>query len=89
MTMPMDRKRYPEDWDRIAFDVKDAAGWRCTVCGKQCRKPGEPFDTHTLTLTVHHKDHRPENCGRENLVPLCAPCHLREERRYRAQLHGR
>ena len=40
--MPMDRKRYPANWDEIARRVKDEADWKCEVCGRQCRRPGEP-----------------------------------------------
>lgn len=82
--MPMDRKRYPADWDEIARRVKDETDWKCEVCGRQCRRPGEPFDTHRRTLTVAHLDHTPENCERSNLRALCAPCHLR----YDAQQHA-
>lgn len=55
--MPMERWKYPDDWERIAREVKDEAGWRCERCGKQCRRPGEPFDTHRCTLTVSHINH--------------------------------
>ena len=75
--MPMERHRYPPDWERIAFEKKESVGWICEKCGKQCRKPGEPFDTHKNTLTVAHLDHTPENCGVDNLMAMCAPCHLR------------
>lgn len=75
--MPMKRELYPDDWDAIAFRIKEAAGWRCAQCSKQCRRPGEPFKTHRLTLTVAHLDHDPSNCRDENLSALCAPCHLR------------
>ena len=83
--MPMERDRYPADWKEIARDVKEAAGWRCAACGKKCREPGEPFDSHTRTLTVHHIDHQPENCARENLVALCAPCHLKADAEFHAK----
>lgn len=75
--MPMDRSKYPADWDAIAASVKDAAGWKCEVCGKQCRRPDEPFDTHKRTLTVAHINHVESDCRAENLVAACAPCHLR------------
>ncbi len=75
--MPMNRKLYPKNWDEIAFSVKEDAGWKCQECGAQCRRPGEPFDTHRRTLTVSHQDHNPMNCERSNLKALCAPCHLR------------
>ena len=90
--MPMERGRYPAGWKAIARAVKEEAGWKCQRCGKQCRRPGEPFDTHRNTLTVAHLDHTPENCARENLMAMCAPCHLRydaaqhaESRRRRAK----
>lgn len=31
--MPMDRSRYPADWNEIAKAVKDKAGWCCEECG--------------------------------------------------------
>lgn len=75
--MPMDRSLYPDDWDSIARRVKDSALWVCQGCGKQCRRPGEEFDTHKRTLTVAHLNHTPMDCRDENLRALCAPCHLR------------
>lgn len=83
--MPMQIKLYPPDWKRIAFDKKQAAGWRCEVCGKQCRKPGELFDTHKRTLTVAHMNHNPADCRAENLKALCAPCHLRYDAKHHAE----
>lgn len=82
--MPMDKPRYPPDWTSIATAIKDAAGWTCQQCGKQCRIPGEPLDTHRNTLTVAHLDHTPENCAPENLRALCAPCHLRYDATHHA-----
>ena len=87
--MPMERHRYPKDWKQIAAQVKEEAGWKCEECGKQCRRPGEPLDTHRRTLTVHHIDHTPENCERSNLVALCAPCHLRADKEHHAQTRKR
>lgn len=72
--MPMERERYPKNWDAIARDVKDRADWKCQRCGKQCRRPGEPFDTHKRTLTVAHLNHTPEDCRPENLMAMCGPC---------------
>ena len=78
--MPMNRSLYPADWDQIAYQVKEAAGWKCQGCGAQCRRPGEPFDTHKRTLTVAHLNHTPSDCRPENLKALCAPCHLRYDK---------
>lgn len=75
--MPMEKARYPADWKEIAFRIKENAEWKCQKCGKQCRKPGEPFDTHRNTLTVAHLNHTPEDMRPDNLMAMCAPCHLR------------
>lgn len=87
--MPMEKHRYPANWKEIATAVKDAAGWKCEECGKQCRKPGEPLDTHRRTLTVHHIDHVPENCDPSNLIALCAPCHLKTDKEHHAETRRR
>lgn len=83
--MPMEKERYPANWKEIALRVKESAGWRCEHCGKQCRKPGEKLDSHTRTLTVHHKNHIPEDCREENLIALCASCHLRADAAFHAE----
>ena len=83
--MPMDKARYPAEWKRIAQGVKEKAGWICQGCGMKCRKPGEPFDTHRRTLTVHHINHIPEDCREENLIALCAGCHLRADAEHHAK----
>ena len=74
--MPMRKELYPADWKEIAARKKESVDWVCEDCGKQCRKPGEPFDTHKRTLTVHHMNGIPSDCSPENLRALCAPCHL-------------
>jgi hypothetical protein len=85
MIMPMDRARYPANWEKIATDKKNKVGWKCEVCGKQCRKPGEEFDTHKRTLTVAHLNHTPEDVRPENLKAMCAPCHLRYDAQHHAE----
>lgn len=87
--MPMERERYPDDWERIARNVKEKAGWCCQNCGRQCRKPGEPFDTHKRTLTVAHLNHIPEDVSEGNLMALCAPCHLRYDAKHHAETRRR
>ena len=87
--MPMDRKRYPPNWNNIAMTVKEKSGWVCQKCGKQCRKPGENFDTHRRTLTVAHLNHNPEDCREENLMAMCAPCHLRYDAAHHAETRKR
>lgn len=83
--MPMDKPRYSANWWEIAREVKDRAGWKCQKCGIQCRRPGEPFDTHRRTLTVAHLNHTPEDCSAGNLMAMCAPCHLRYDAKHHAE----
>jgi hypothetical protein len=83
---PMQRELYPPNWEAIAYAVKDAAGWKCQRCGRQCRRPGDPFDCQQNTLTVAHLDDPDPMCVEPgNLMAMCAPCHLR----YDAQMHAR
>ena len=78
--MPIDRSRYPVDWEEIALAVKEAAGWRCERCGVGHMEDG----TMGSCLTVHHLDQDPEN-PEARLEALCARCHLADERRLRRQ----
>lgn len=85
--MPMDYTRYPDDWKAIAQRIKAAAQWICQDCGMQCRQPGEAFDTHKRTMSVHHvgvdkpdgtpgDPHDKMDVRPENLLALCSKCHL-------------
>lgn len=75
--MPMQREKYPADWDQIAAEVKAAAGWKCQPCGKQCYRPGEKVSDTRFVLTVSHVNHVESDCRPENLVAACSVCHLR------------
>lgn len=61
---------YPDNWEEIANDIKDQAGWKCEHCG-------HPHDTVSgYMLTVHHLDMNKANCTYENLLACCQRCHL-------------
>ncbi len=83
--MPIDRRKYPENWEAIAHAVKKTANWRCQLCGKQCRRPEEKFDTHKRTATAAHRNHLPRDCRPENLFCACAPCHLKFDAMHHAR----
>lgn len=73
--------RYPDNWQEIAFFVKESAGWRCAKCNLQCLQSGNKSgltksERLKLTLTVHHRNRIPEDNRLENLVALCTACHL-------------
>ena len=73
----MSTREYPPNWDEIAQQVKEAAGWRC----EHCDRPHDPAAGYTLT--VHHLDGDPTNCSPENLVALCQRCHLHWQGRWK------
>lgn len=85
--MPMRLELYPQEWNEIARAVKSACDWQCQECGLQCRRPGEPFDTHRRTLTVAHlwpEDHAPD-APIVFVAALCARCHLRADAERKAR----
>jgi 5-methylcytosine-specific restriction endonuclease McrA len=68
---------YPSDWEEIAGQVKERAGWRCEHCGH----PHQVEGSHILT--VHHLDGDKSNCNPDNLLAACQRCHLSIQARYR------
>ena len=48
--MPMDRSRYPKNWDAIALAIKNEANWHCEDCKRPCRKPGVDWMDFCLWL---------------------------------------
>jgi hypothetical protein len=42
--MPMERDRYPADWEKLALKIKRDTEWHCEHCGKPCRRPGESLE---------------------------------------------
>lgn len=83
--MPVDWSKYPVEWKAIAASIKEESEWQCELCGKQCRRPGESFDTHRNTATVAHLNHIEQDCRPCNLVCACAPCHLRYDAQHHAE----
>ena len=61
---------YPHDWQVIAQQIKDRAGWKCARCGH------EHNTAAGYMLTVHHADCNKSNLAWWNLLPLCQRCHL-------------
>lgn len=85
--MPMDRRRYPQNWEQIALEIKTDANWTCQECGliclksKKARKFLSRSEAAKRTLTVHHIDCMPENSTPSNLIALCSACHLKAHRK--------
>jgi len=64
---------YTKDWNKIANEIKEAAGWKC----ENCEHPNDPGNGYALT--VHHLDANPQNNDPSNLVALCQRCHLKHQ----------
>ena len=78
--MPFDKSRYPDDWDEIARQKKEAAGWQCEECGM----PHMGDNTMGSCLTIHHPNRDTWDRDAETRA-LCARCHLRDEPRARRE----
>jgi hypothetical protein len=52
---------YPTNWRDLAHEIKTACEWRCLVCGRQCRRPGEPYRGWQYQLHVAHWWHEYES----------------------------
>lgn len=84
--------RYPNNWQEIARQIKEKAGWKCSHCQMQCLKPNDDVSSLTKsermrrTLTVHHANYQPEDNRQKNLVCLCSGCHLARHTRRRGNV---
>jgi 5-methylcytosine-specific restriction endonuclease McrA len=93
IAMPMKRELYPKNWEEIALAVKNENNWTCAQCGKICRKPGERLALFCKRINewrvvakqpqsfmeayADYPDRDSANCTRDNLIALCAHCHLK------------
>jgi 5-methylcytosine-specific restriction endonuclease McrA len=70
--MPIDKNRYPPDWEARAERIKERDQYTCQHCQATAEADG-------VVLTVAHLDHDETNWEVEDdrLLTLCASCHLR------------
>ena len=86
--MPIDYKKYPENWKAIVSKVAERSGGQCecmgecglhTTTGRCIEKNGEPavFAKGKIILTTAHLCHD-ESCeDLDHLRHMCQRCHLR------------
>ena len=74
--------RYHPEWETVSRYVRELFNYHCARCEKDCRKTKNA----QMVLQVHHIDENPANNVLENLIPLCASCHLKIEGE--ARLHA-
>jgi hypothetical protein len=86
----MVKSLYPDEWPRLAREIKEACNFECQMCGRICRDPKRKADSDPLTrseigkltLTVAHWDQEylsPEVF----VVALCSTCHNQHDAEYR------
>ena len=71
--------RYHPEWDTVSRYIRELFDFYCARCGKDCRNSKNA----EAVLQVHHIDENPGNNDLENLIPLCAACHLKIEHQKR------
>lgn len=87
---PENRARYPADWKQIVAQVRERSGDRCegSPAFPDCRAAnGQPHPEtgSKVVLTTAHLNHRPEECGLENLRHWCQRCHLVYDAKHHAE----
>jgi 5-methylcytosine-specific restriction endonuclease McrA len=63
--MPMERDRYPSDWEQLAANIRVQANHRCQHCGKECRRPGEKLSDFVLRRWGGFAEGREWNAARD------------------------
>lgn len=66
---------YPDNWVKIAQEIKEACGYTCMVCSRQCRRPGEFWLGWDYEAHVAHWDHDYDG-AQIYVVVCCARCHF-------------
>lgn len=83
--MPIDRSRYPKNWDEISRSIRARAGNRCEWWASpkvtHNHQPHPATGSRVVRLsraqgTVAHLDDDPSNNLDSNLAALCQRCHL-------------
>lgn len=84
---PERRKLYPLNWEQLARQCKESAGWKCQFCHirhgskRTSRRTGERYSVY---LHAAHADHDIGNpCP--ILICLCPTCHGTYDYRHRTR----
>lgn len=88
--MPMDRSKYPSNWDEIRAQVNLRSGGMCegSPAYRECRaKNGEPHPVtgSRVVLTTAHLNHDTSDNSMSNLSALCQRCHLTHDAAHHAE----
>lgn len=69
---------YCDNWRTVSTEIKQSVGYCCTVCARQCRRPGEfylgwEYEMHLAHITQDYL------APVIQVQPICARCHLRHD----------
>lgn len=90
---PETREAYGPDWAEVSRRIRfERAGGRCecdgrcgaSVCAPRCvnvHGQPSPWTGKIVVLTTAHLGQDPTDSREENLLAMCAPCHLRYDSR--------
>lgn len=92
--MPMDRSKYPPDWEKISERIRARADGLCECdgrcgahrwpCAAENGRP-HPVTGSLVVLTVAHLDHDTTNNRDSNLLAMCQRCHLNYDAEHHAK----
>ena len=64
-------KEYSEDWHIIRKQIYARDNWHCQECNVKCNQKGK------TKIQCHHIDYNIGNNHSNNLIILCAECHMK------------
>ena len=78
------RRRYPPDWEQLAYACKEYAGWKCQHCHVEqftvkLSARGTPYMIYLHAAHAHHDPANPQ----PELLALCVSCHARYDSEHR------
>ncbi len=79
------RKQYPKNWEQLARQCKERAGWTCEFCHITQGKRRTSKRTGKRYVVFLHAAHANHDIGNPNpvLLCLCPTCHARMDYQHR------
>ena len=65
-------REYHQDWHIIRKEIYKRDNWTCQECGVHCHGNGTKDK-----IQCHHIDYNIDNIRDDNLITLCASCHMK------------
>jgi len=72
MTYKRPDSRYPENWNKLRWAIFKEYDFICQKCGRY--KKGDLHLHHKTPLGLGGTNHK------DNLIPLCSKCHMKEHK---------